>query len=127
MLWSTVAGVIDADLPADDTYAIGGLFNLSGYRKSALSGRYAGIVHLHYLRELGDSRLVLKVPVYLGASFEAGNAWNDRDEIRFDSLLYAGSVNIVIDSTLGPIYLVHGFAKGGKQANYLSLGRTFPF
>jgi NTE family protein len=127
MIWASIAGVIDTDLPADDAYAIGGLFNLSGYRKSALSGRYAGVVRLHYLKELGESRSVLKVPVYLGVSLETGNVWNERDEIRFDSLLFAGSVNIAIDSPLGPIYLAHGFAEGGKRANYLYLGRTFSF
>jgi NTE family protein len=127
MLWAGIAGVIDTDSQADDAYAIGGLFNLSGYRKSELSGRYAGIMRLVYLKELGESRSVMKVPVYLGASLEAGNVWSERDEIRFDSLLFASSVNLVIDSPLGPIYIAHGFAEGGRRASYLYLGRTFTF
>ncbi|MCU7843341.1 MAG: patatin-like phospholipase family protein [Candidatus Thiodiazotropha sp. (ex Monitilora ramsayi)] len=127
MLWGGIAGVIHTDVPADDAFSIGGLFNLSGYRKSELSGRYAGMMRVIYLREIGDSRSVLKVPVYVGASLEAGNVWNDRDEIRFDSLLLAGSISLAIDSPIGPIYLARGFAEGGRRESYLYLGRTFTF
>ncbi|MCU7852963.1 MAG: patatin-like phospholipase family protein [Candidatus Thiodiazotropha sp. (ex Monitilora ramsayi)] len=127
MLWGGIAGVTHTDVPADDAFSIGGLFNLSGYRKSELSGRYAGMMRVIYLREIGDSRSVLKVPVYVGASLEGGNVWNDRDEIRFDSLLLAGSISLAIDSPLGPIYLARGFAEGGRRETYLYLGRTFTF
>jgi NTE family protein len=127
VLWAGIAGVLDTEVPADHTYAIGGLFNLSGYQKQELSGRYAGVMRLIYLKELGESRSVLKVPVYLGISLEAGNAWNERREIRFDSLRLAGSVSLAIDSPIGPIYLAHGYAEGGKRAKYLYLGRTFSF
>lgn len=127
MLWGGIAGVTHTDVPADDAFSIGGLFNLSGYRKSELSGRYAGMMRVIYLREIGDSRSVLKVPVYIGASLEGGNVWNDRDDIRFDSLLLAGSISLAIDSPLGPIYLARGYAEGGRRETYLYLGRTFTF
>jgi NTE family protein len=127
MAWAGIGGAINTEVPVDDIFSIGGLYNLSGYRKSELSGRYAGMMRLIYLKEIGESRSVLKVPVYLGASLEAGNVWNDRNDIRFDSLLLAGSISLAIDSPLGPIYLAHGFAEGGRRASYLYLGRTFTF
>ncbi len=127
MLWAGISGVANTDLPADSAFSIGGLFNLSGYHKSELSGRYAGMMRCIYLKELGESRSVLKVPVYLGASLEAGNVWNHRDEIRFDSLILAGSINIAVDSPIGPIYLARGFAENGHSATYLYVGRTFTF
>lgn len=127
MIWGGIAGVTHTDVPADDAFSIGGLFNLSGYHKSELSGRYAGMMRLIYLKEIGERRSVLKVPVYVGASLEAGNVWNDRDDIRFDSLLLAGSISLAIDSPLGPIYLARGFAKSGRSESYLYLGRTFTF
>lgn len=127
MLWAGITGVTNTEAPADNAFSIGGIFNLSGYHKSELTGRYAGIMRLLYAKELGQSRSVLKVPVYLGASLEAGNVWNDRDDIRFDSLILAGSINLTIDSPIGPIYLAQGFAEGGRSMTYLFIGRTFTF
>jgi NTE family protein len=127
MLWGGFAGVTNDDAPAANAFSIGGLFNLSGYQKSELVGRYAGMLRLIYLKELGESRSVLKVPVYVGASLEAGNVWDRRDDIRFDSLILAGSINLAIDSPLGPIYLARGFAEEGHTGNYLIIGRTFTF
>ncbi|MET0029162.1 MAG: patatin-like phospholipase family protein [Candidatus Thiodiazotropha sp.] len=127
MLWAGIAGAANTDEPVTDAFSVGGLFNLSGYHESELSGRYAGIMRMIYLREIGNSRSIFKLPVYLGASLEAGNVWNRREDIRFDSLIYAGTVNLAIDSPLGPVYLAQGFAEGGRTETYLYLGRTFSF
>lgn len=127
MLWGGIAGVVNSDVPADNAFSIGGLLNLSGYRKSELAGRYAGMLRLIYLKELGESRSVLKVPVYIGASLEAGNVWNDRNEVGFDSLITAGSIILSVDSPVGPVYLAQGFAEGERSAAYLFIGRTFTF
>ncbi|MCG7966161.1 MAG: patatin-like phospholipase family protein [Candidatus Thiodiazotropha taylori] len=127
MLWAGAAGVTNTDEPVNNGFSIGGLFNLSGYRESELAGRYAGLIRFIYLRELGDSRSVLKIPVYAGISLEAGNVWDDRHDIAFDSLRTAGSITLSMDSPLGPIYLARGFAENGRTENYLYLGRTFSF
>ncbi len=127
MLWGGIAGVVNADVPADNAFSIGGFFNLSGYHKSELAGRYAGLVRMIYMKELGESRSVLKVPIYIGASLEAGNVWNDRSDISADSLLTAGSIIFSVDSPIGPIYLAQGFAEGERSATYLFIGRTFTF
>jgi NTE family protein len=127
MFWAGIAGVTNANAPAENIFSLGGLFNLSGYHRSELAGRYAGIARLVYLKELSESRSVLKVPVYLGISLEAGNIWNERDEISFDSLIPAGSICLSIDSPLGPVYLARGFAEEGHSATYLFIGRTFTF
>ncbi len=127
VLWGGMAGVSNSDVPAESAYSIGGLFNLSGYHKSELSGRYAGMMRLVYLKEFSESRSVMKVPLYFGMSLEAGNVWNQRDDIRFDSLISAGTIGLVIDSPIGPIYLTRGFAEGGRTATYLLIGRTFTF
>ncbi|MEW8406149.1 MAG: patatin-like phospholipase family protein [Candidatus Thiodiazotropha taylori] len=127
MLWAGAAGVTNTDEPVNNGFSIGGLFNLSGYRESELAGRYAGLIRFIYLRELGDSRSVLKIPVYAGISLEAGNVWDDWDDIAFDSLRTAGSITLSMDSPLGPIYLARGFAENGRTENYLYLGRTFSF
>ena len=67
------------------------------------------------------------MPVYVGGSLEAGNVWNDRHDIRSDSLLAAGSLNMAIDTPLGPLYLARGFAEHGRSKYYMFLGRSFTF
>lgn len=127
LLWSGLGGVINSETPAQSGFAIGGFLSLSGYENSELSGRYAGVLRLIYFRELGGSRSVLKVPIYVGGSFETGNVWNDKQDIRFDSLLFAGSVMLSLDTPIGPLYLANGFAEGGRSKQYLFLGRSFTF
>jgi NTE family protein len=125
MLWAGVAGATNSDEPLEDAFSIGGLFNLSGYREAELAGRYAGVLRLLYLHEIGNSRSVFKVPVFVGTSLEAGNVWRQRQDIRFDSLLYSATVTLAIDSPIGPVYLAQGFAEDGRSESYFYLGRTF--
>jgi NTE family protein len=127
LLWGGLAGTINSDIPVEDSFEIGGLFNLSGYHRQELTGRYTGVARLIYYKEIGDRKSVLKVPVYIGGSLETGNAWNDKDEISSDSLITAGSLLITFDTPIGPLYLAKGFAEGGKSTYYLFLGRTFTF
>jgi NTE family protein len=126
-LWCGLGGVIHSDVPTQTGYALGGLFSLSGYANSELSGRYAGVLRLIYFRQLGGQQSVLNIPFYVGGSLETGNVWNDRRDIGSDSLLMAGSLLIALDTPLGPFYLARGFAEGGRTRSYLFLGRSFTF
>jgi NTE family protein len=127
MFWAATAGAINSDTPVTDAYRLGGLFNLSGYRKSELTGRYVGILRTIYIHELGNSRSVLKMPIYIGSSLEAGNVWNTKEAIQADSLIFAGTLLAALDTPLGPLYLARGYAEGGYAASYLFLGRSFTF
>lgn len=127
ILWGGFNSMTDSDIPADDAFEIGGLFNLSGYRRQELTGRYTGVARFIYYKEIGGRKSILKVPVYIGGSLETGNAWNDKNAISSDSLITAGSLLISFDTPIGPLYLAKGFAEGGKSASYLFLGRTFTF
>jgi len=127
LLWGAITGVTDSDIPAEDSFEVGGLFNLSGYRSQEITGRYTGVARLIYFKEIGDRESILKIPVYVGGSLETGNAWNNKNEISSDSLITAGSLLIAFDTPIGPLYLAKGFAEGGKSTNYLFLGRTFTF
>lgn len=127
ILWSGLGGIINSETPTQAGFALGGLFSLSGYENAELVGRYAGVLRFIYLREISGSKSVLKMPVYVGGSLEAGNVWNDRHDIRSDSLLAAGSLNMAIDTPLGPLYLARGFAEHGRSKYYMFLGRSFTF
>ncbi|MEH6517468.1 MAG: hypothetical protein V7742_12345 [Halioglobus sp.] len=42
-----------------------------------------------------------------------------------DTMLVAGSLFVVFDTVVGPIYIAYGAAEGGRQSAYLFLGQTF--
>ena len=102
---------------------MGGFLNLSGLNVGQISGPHTAIGRLAYYRRLGESSAgLLEVPVYIGASAEFGNAWLDRSDLDFDSLIASGSLFAAIDTFIGAIYFAAGFAEGGEQAYYLSIG-----
>ncbi len=107
-------------------FSLGGLFSLSGYAPDELDGKHVGIGRMLYYYRLGDQTLPLfDTPIYVGGSVEAGNVWQTTDAIAWDNTLVAGSVFIVFDSILGPLYIAYGAAEGGRRSAYLFLGQTF--
>jgi len=127
IFWASIGGVVQGDILEDSGYAIGGLFSLSGLAKNSLIGQYAGIARLMYIRDLSDRQSLLKIPLYMGLSVEAGNVWDDSSDISLGSLLLAGSLFIGLDTPIGPLYLAQGFSSGGKSESYLFLGRNLTF
>jgi len=127
LLWAGLGGVARTEAPAASGFSVGGFFNLSGYEKAELSGRYAAMLRMIYFRELGRIPGALNIPFYAGVSLEAGNVWDNRDDIRADTLMTAGSILLAMDTPLGPLYVARGFAEGGRSKSYIFLGRSFTF
>lgn len=114
------------DLPVQDTFPLGGFLNLSGYSSNEIYGRHTGLACLVAYREIGAAGLgALKMPLYVGMSAETGNVWNKRSDIKFESLILAGSVFLGTKTFLGPIYLAYGQAQRGHSSIYLYLGKRF--
>ena len=67
----------------------------------------------------------LLLPSYLGMSLEAGEVWQDQDDVSLADLRIAGSLFIGFDTILGPFYLGAGWAEGGDRSAYIQLGQTF--
>ena len=64
----------------------------------------------------------LDTPLYLGFSVEAGNVWQNRSDMDFESLLTNGSVFAGFDTFIGPVYVAAGFAENGQSNFYLFVG-----
>ena len=119
-------GVVDGDGEIQNAYTIGGFMNLSGYRPEELSGQHVGLAEIICYRNMGTVGLGdFHTTLYLGFSAEAGNAWQDRSDITFSSLIYAGSVFVGANTFIGPAYLAYGFAEGGRQTIGLFIGQRF--
>ena len=124
--WWTLASTTKDSTSGLSPASLGGLFSLSGYAPNELNGKHGGIGRVLYYRALGDRPIPgFNTSIYLGASFEAGNVWQDTDDISFDNTLIAGSLFVVFDTVVGPIYIAYGAAEGGRRSAYLFLGQTF--
>jgi NTE family protein len=107
-------------------FSLGGFLNLSGLRRDALAGAHVRFTSLVYHYELASNNFgALKLPLYLGASLEVGNAWQRKQDIHYDDLLHSGSLFIAWDSPLGPAYLAYGRSDTDDQSFYVFLGVTF--
>ena len=107
-------------------FNLGGFLNLSGLTPDALSAPHYAITRLIYYRKVGfGGEGFLNVPLYLGASLEAGNAWMDRNQISLSSARKDASVFFGADTFLGPAYIAAGYDDRGRSAFYLFLGRGF--
>lgn len=103
---------------------LGGFLALSGYSRNSLAGNYLGQGALLYYQRMNQASLLpIDLPVYLGASLEAGNVWFEKDNVAADELIYAGSLFLGVDSPIGPIYLGVGVAENDQRALYLQIGQ----
>jgi len=104
-------------------FPLGGFLRLSGLARGEISGPHAAVGRLVWYRRTGNTGGGLfDIPLYIGASLEAGNVWSDRDNIGFDDMITSGSLFLGLDTYFGPLYLAAGLAEGGRSNFYLSLG-----
>lgn len=116
----------NGDAPSQDLFDLGGFLRLSGYQSLELTGQNFATGRLLLYHNFGAKQEALfGMPVYLGASLEAGNVWETRGAMGFDDVIVAGSLFVGLDTPLGPVYLAYGHAEGGNNSVYLFLGQTF--
>lgn len=105
---------------------LGGFLNLSGYQKDALIGAHKVFAAVVYQYDLGRELFgKASLPLYLGASFETGNVWEVSESIAMDDLVRSGSLYLGTDTDFGPAVFGFGFASGGENTVFLSLGKNF--
>ncbi|MCB1630426.1 MAG: patatin-like phospholipase family protein [Pseudomonadales bacterium] len=129
--WSELDFDLDPAFPdritlPSQVFTLGGFQALSGYTRDSLAGNYAGLGSLVYYRRLNQQSLLpTDLPVYAGASIEAGNVWLRRRDATLDDLIVAGSLFLGVDSPLGPVFLGAGVGERGQRALYLRIGQQF--
>lgn len=115
--------VSDGVQPAIPRFGLGGFQQLSGYAPYQVSGSQISLLRLDYHVRL--SEMALTRGLFLGASFEAGNAWQHRSEVwrrgadhKTGMSLYLGG-----DTALGPVYLAVVSSPGTGSTLMLFVGR----
>lgn len=114
--------VYEGIAPFHEAYTLGGFFQLSGLPVDARLGQHRALHRAAYYYRWQERAVV---PVYLGASLEAGQVWQDSDDIDLGQLDLAGSLFVGIDSPIGPLYLGGGMAENGEGSLYIFLGQPF--
>ena len=83
---------LHSDMPAYETFTLGGPLRLSGYRINEFSGRRMGFGRLMYYNRTLPLPDLLGTGIYLGASLEAGQVHSRLDGIPFGGTIVSGSV-----------------------------------
>jgi len=103
-------------------YSLGGFQQLSGYKPGQISGNYLAFGRLIYYKRLSSSQ-VLARGLFVGASLEAGNAWNAPGDAKLSDLRSGMSLYLGADTGLGPMHLGLTYAPRGATGFYLVVGR----
>ncbi|MEL1265889.1 patatin-like phospholipase family protein [Pseudoxanthomonas putridarboris] len=101
---------------------LGGLGYLSGYQDDAIFAPQTGLARAIYYRRLGHADHLMSLPLYAGASLEAGGFWRRREDVGRDGVIGAGSVFLGMGTGLGPVLVGYGRAERGVDSFYLLVG-----
>jgi NTE family protein len=113
---------LGSDMPAYESFTLGGPLRLSGYRINEFSGRdyaFGRLMYYHRLYSLPD---ILGSGLYFGGSAEVGYMANRFDNSKSPGTLWSGSAFLGADTFLGPAYLGVGYGGAGNWSLYLLLG-----
>jgi NTE family protein len=111
-----------SNMPAYDSFTLGGPLRLSGYRLGEFSGRDMAFARALYYNRAIKMPDLLGAGVFLGGSLEAGRIKNRFDGQPDDNTKYSASAFVAADSFLGPAFFGVGVAPGGRWNVYLILG-----
>ena len=111
-----------SDMPAYESFTLGGPLRLSGFRLNQFAGREYAFGRVMYYNRVMSLPAPLGSGVYLGASGEVGWIKDRVDGLPSPGTLYSGSLFIGADTFVGPAYLGVGYGTGGNLGAYLLLG-----
>ena len=112
----------------DESFALGGFANLSGYPANTFLGESKLLLLLTYRYRLTQDQFFgsLGMPLYAGFSVESGKVYSEKIyPTSTEGILTTASAYVAADSILGPIYLAYGETFNNNYRIYLYVGSTF--
>ena len=103
-------------------YELGGFLQLSGLRAGELRSDQFALARLMTFRKVGTMPTFGR-GIYFGGSLEAGRTDSPNRENAPKRSVYAASLFLGLDTSIGPFYLGYGHATGSRRSAYLFLGR----
>jgi NTE family protein len=128
--WTVVTRVSYGDgfgqvLPFYELFPLGGFLNLSGYSPGELHGSTFAFGAFTARYRLTKTPGAVIKGLYAGFSIEGGNTWQFRDQASISDMHLAGSIYVVADTLVGPLFLAYGNSGAQNQAVYLFLNQRF--
>jgi NTE family protein len=122
--YASAAGGTDlgSDMPAYESFTLGGPLRLSGYRINQFAGREFAFGRLMYYNRLLPLPDILGAGFYVGGSAEVGRVTDRFDGLPSAGTLWSGSAFLGADTFLGPFYLGFGLGESGNRSVYFLLG-----
>jgi len=111
-----------SNMPAYETFALGGPLRLSGFRLNQFSGREYLFGRVMYYDRIFPLPEILGKGVFAGASAEVGSIRHRADGLPSPGTLWSGSLFLGANTAAGPGYLGVGFGNSGAFSIYLLLG-----
>ena len=110
------------DMPAYESFTLGGPLRLSGFRINQFSGREYAFGARCTTTASSPLPDILGTGVFGGASAEVGRIRDRVDGLPSPGTLYSGSLFLGAKTVAGPGYLGVGFGNNGAFSVYLLLG-----
>jgi NTE family protein len=111
-----------SDMPAYESFTLGGPLRLSGYRANQFAGREYAFGRMMYYYQWVPLPEILGSGIYLGGSLEVGRMTDRFDGLPSAGTLWSGSVFLGADTFAGPAYFGFGLGQSGNWGLYLLLG-----
>jgi NTE family protein len=103
-------------------FELGGFLQLSGLRAGELRSDQIALARVMAFRRVGHLPAFGR-GIYVGGSLEAGRTDSPNNPISPERTVYAASLFLGLDTSLGPFYVGYGHATGSRRSAYLFLGR----
>jgi NTE family protein len=113
---------LGSDMPAYESFTLGGPLRLSGYRINQFAGREFAFGRLMYYKRIFPLPDLLGSGIYAGGSAEVGRMTDRFDGLPSGGTLWSGSVFVGADTFAGPAYLGLGIGQAGNWSLYMLLG-----
>jgi NTE family protein len=121
--WLVSGGTdLGSEMPAYESFTLGGPLRLSAYRLNQFAGREYTFGRAMYYNRTIPLPDILGGGVFLGGSLEAGRMSKRFDGYPSTGTLWSGSAFLGATTFAGPAYLGIGAGKGGNWSLYLLLG-----
>ena len=107
-------------IPAFYEFTLGGALRLSSFNDDAFRGSDVLLAQAGYLRTIARLPDFVGGPIYLTGFFETGSAYDTFDEAK---LHYSGSVGVLLETAVGPLFLGGSLGDQRSSRFYFILGR----
>lgn len=117
-------GASSSNLPVEQSFSLGGMFNVSGYPQGVLTAdRYWAARTMLYHRFLEGESSLVTFGGYVGGSLEFASLRSDAPALGDHPDIVAGYVFVGLDTPLLPVDLAYGLNDDSESSVYLTVGR----